>query len=38
MGDHWASDVLGGYLFGGGWLGFSLWLYRVLKGKGVLSS
>ncbi len=38
VGDHWASDVLGGYLFGGGWLGLSLWLYRVLKGKGVLSS
>ena len=25
MGDHRATDVLGGYLFGGGWL--CLWLY-----------
>jgi membrane-associated phospholipid phosphatase len=38
LGDHWASDVLGGYLFGSGWLGLSLRLYQALKKKGVLSS
>ncbi len=36
LGDHWASDVLGGYIFGGVWLGICLWFYLHLKDKGVL--
>jgi len=35
LGDHWTTDVLGGYLFGGGWLAVSLWLYLALKRKNV---
>ena len=27
LGDHWATDILGGYLFGGGWLALSLRFY-----------
>ncbi|GAC1390355.1 MAG: hypothetical protein NVS4B11_04870 [Ktedonobacteraceae bacterium] len=37
LGDHWASDVLGGYLFGGLLLGITLWIYLRLKAKGYLT-
>lgn len=33
LGDHWTTDVLGGYLFGGGWFGFSLNLYLKLRDR-----
>jgi len=34
LGDHWATDVLGGYLFGGGWLSLTLSLYLRLRERG----
>lgn len=37
LGDHWASDVLGAYIFGSLWLGICLWVYLYFKGKGVLA-
>jgi membrane-associated phospholipid phosphatase len=37
LGDHWASDVLGGYLISGVLLGIALWIYLDLKGRGVLA-
>lgn len=33
LGDHWAPDVLGGYLFGGGWLSLSPGLYMRLRDR-----
>ncbi|MFL5663812.1 MAG: phosphatase PAP2 family protein [Ktedonobacteraceae bacterium] len=37
LGDHWSSDVLGGYLFGCGWMGLFVQLYVSLRKRGVLA-
>ncbi|RSK53973.1 phosphatase PAP2 family protein [Bacillus canaveralius] len=33
LGVHYPSDIIGGYLAGGLWLGFTIWLFQRLKGK-----
>jgi undecaprenyl-diphosphatase len=37
LGDHWASDVLGAYLIGGALLVIALWVFLLLKQRGVLA-
>ncbi|HLI05801.1 MAG TPA: phosphatase PAP2 family protein [Ktedonobacteraceae bacterium] len=37
LGDHWTSDVIGGYLFGNGWLALWFRIYLLLRGKRVLN-
>jgi undecaprenyl-diphosphatase len=36
LGDHWASDVLGGYLAGGIWLGVAILLHQSLFDRGII--
>ena len=37
LGEHWTSDVVGGYLYGGAWLTLSFSLYFTLKDNTVLA-
>jgi membrane-associated phospholipid phosphatase len=37
LGDHWLTDVVGGYLFSGGWLCLSLRFYLWLRKQAVLT-
>ncbi|HEV2579962.1 MAG TPA: phosphatase PAP2 family protein, partial [Ktedonobacteraceae bacterium] len=37
LGDHWASDVLGAYLIGFALLIVTLWIFLLLKQRGVLA-
>lgn len=38
LGDYWATDVLGGYMFGVLLVGIGLWMYFGLKIRGVLTA
>jgi len=36
LGDHWTSDVVGGYMAGGIWLGVAILVYQILVDRGVI--
>jgi membrane-associated phospholipid phosphatase len=36
LGDHWSSDVAGGFLAGGTWLGIGVLTYQVFVARGVI--
>jgi undecaprenyl-diphosphatase len=37
LGEHWTSDVVGGYVYGGAWLSLSFSLYFTLKDNALLT-